>query len=364
MQLDFAPFRIGGHSPLEVFDGDSISFADAQKRLETLQNRFPQGGAIGYFAYEAAREWEPRAFVRADKTPEIPPFRLVAFEKLRRETPTSFAGETAEMGAPELENARRFYEDGVAQIREYIAAGEFYQANLTHRIETSTPFSAAQIYARLAGFGAAPRAALLQWDDFSIVSNSPETFLTLRDGTLESRPIKGTAPLSQNPQTLQNDPKNRAENVMIVDLLRNDLGRVCEFGSVHVPQLCEIETFPTLHHLVSTVRGTLRENCTMFDAFRAAFPCGSITGAPKIRAMQRLDELEPTPRGVSMGAIGYFGFDGTMEWSVAIRTATIFGQRAVFHVGGGITTDSAPREEFEEMRLKARALWSALKSSP
>ena len=150
---------------------------------------------------------------------------------------------------------------------------------------------------------------------------------------------------------------------MIVDLLRNDLGRVCEFGSVQVPELCALKTFPTLHHLVSTVTGTLRENLDATDAMRALFPCGSISGAPKIRAMQILSEMETTRRGASMGAIGYFGFDGDADWNVAIRTITLQKQVAHFHVGGGITCGSEAQSEYEEMLLKAAALQRALKIS-
>ena len=211
------------------------------------------------------------------------------------------------------------------------------------------------------------RGALLEWRDFSIVSDSPETFLTLRNGVLEARPIKGTirrgcdaADDNARKTQLLNSAKDRAENVMIVDLMRNDLGRVCEFGTVHVPQLYQIETFPTLHHGVSVVRGRLRAGLDGLDAFIAAFPCGSITGAPKIRAMQIINELENVPRGASMGAIGYFGFDGAMEWSVAIRTATLVENRAYFNVGGGIVADSDAEAEYDEMRLKARALWTVL----
>ncbi len=161
-------------------------------------------------------------------------------------------------------------------------------------------------------------------------------------------------------EALRNSTKDRAENVMIVDLLRNDLGRVCKWGSVRVPQLFEVQSFPTLHHLVSTVAGELRPEFDDVDAMRACFPCGSITGAPKIRAMQIIDELEPVRRGVAMGAIGYFGFNGDMDWNVAIRTITCKNDTAYFHVGGGIVADSTPQDEYSEMLLKERALRAAL----
>jgi para-aminobenzoate synthetase component 1 len=214
----------------------------------------------------------------------------------------------------------------------------------------------------------APFSALLEWDDLAIVSNSPERFLRLRGREVLAQPIKGTIKRGQTPaedeklqRELENSAKNRAENVMIVDLMRNDLGRVCEFGSVRVPKLCEIETFPTLHHLVSDVTGTLRKKCDGLDLIRACFPCGSITGAPKIRAMQIIDQMEPAQRGVAMGAVGYFAFDGDMEWNVAIRTITCKNDTAYFHAGGGIVADSEAQSEHDEVMLKAKALLAALK---
>lgn len=336
--------------------------------LRESATRFPLGGAIGFWSYEAAREWEARAWSHFPQT-NFPPFRLVFFEELKRTIAPKPNVEAPNLiPVPDDETARNFYLSGVEQIKDFIAAGDIYQANLTHRFEVEARHSPSQIYERLRALGFAPRGALLEWDDFSVVSNSPETFLSLHNGVLESKPIKGTIARGstsqedeQRKRELSASAKDRAENVMIVDLLRNDLGRVCEFGSVEVPALCEVETFPTLHHLVSTVRGKLRPELEALDAFVASFPCGSITGAPKMRAMQILSELEPVARGVSMGAIGYFGFDGSMEWSVAIRTATIQNGVARFHAGGGIVADSQPELELLEMQLKARALWSALR---
>jgi para-aminobenzoate synthetase component 1 len=202
---------------------------------------------------------------------------------------------------------------------------------------------------------------------FFDVSQSPERFLRLEGSTLTAQPIKGTARRGNTQEedkyakeALRNSTKDRAENVMIVDLLRNDLGRVCQWGSVRVPQLFEVQSFPTLHHLVSTVTGELRPERCGVDAIQACFPCGSITGAPKIRAMQIIDELEPVRRGVAMGAIGYFGFNGDMDWNVAIRTITCENNTAYFHVGGGIVADSTPQDEYSEMLLKAQALRAAL----
>ncbi|BCM89883.1 aminodeoxychorismate synthase component 1 [Abditibacteriota bacterium] len=363
--LDFNGTRIEGASPYAVCE----SFAELRPMLNEGARRFPRGGAIGFWSYEAARVWEPRFWVRQRTDDwELPPFRLVFFGELKRETsPPSQLESPLLRSVPDDEKTRHFYTSGVERIKEYIAAGDIYQANLTHRFELESSYSPRHIYEQLRALGPAPRGALLEWSDFAVVSNSPETFLSFHERVLESKPIKGTIARGSTPEEdkqlqaqLSHSAKDRAENVMIVDLLRNDLGRVCEFGSVHVPALCEIETFPTLHHLVSTVRGTLRHDLEPLDAFCAAFPCGSISGAPKMRAMQILSELEPVTRGVSMGAIGYFGFDGTMEWSVAIRTATLKDGVARFHAGGGIVADSVPELELQEMQLKARALWSCL----
>ena len=372
--LHFNGTDISGSEPFDVWElrtDQQFDLAKLRARLYDARIAFPDGGAIGFWSYEALRGLEPRSIPhpRANDL-GLPLARLVFYEKLkRRKCAISSAQPLPIIEVPDRSDIRQFYCEGVEKIKNYIAAGDIYQANLTYRFQVENwrqPRTISQRLRRLNGRPAI-RGALLEWRDFAIVSDSPETFLTLRDGVLEARPIKGT--IARGPNTrddealkleLLNSEKDRAENVMIVDLMRNDLGRVCQFGSVHVPQLYQIETFPTLHHGVSIVRGKLWPDCDGLDAFVAAFPCGSITGAPKIRAMQIINELEPEPRGAAMGAIGYFGFDGSMEWSVAIRTATLVGARAYFNVGGGIVADSQPRDEYDEMRLKARALWTVL----
>ena len=323
--LTFSGDVISGVAPFAVWEArpGALDLNDLRARLSDARVRFPRGGAIGFWSYEALRDLEPRAFplARADDL-GLPLARLVFYEKLKRRpfpAPAKPLASLEIVEVPDRADVRRFYCEGVGRIKEYIAAGDIYQANLTHRFQVENcraPRTLARRLLRLNG-APAPRAALLEWDDFAILSDSPETFLTLRNRALEARPIKGTIRRGASSQDddarkieLANSAKDRAENVMIVDLMRNDLGRVCEFGSVHVPQLFRIETFPTLHHGVSVVRGTLRKELDGLDAFVAAFPCGSITGAPKMRAMQILNELEPEPRGANMGALGYFGFDG------------------------------------------------------
>ena len=266
------------------------------------------------------------------------------------------------------------YHHAVRRVQEHILRGDIYQANLTQQIECVLPpaTGAADIFSRLRGEHPASMSAFLHRRTDAIVSISPERFLRVRiepDGArrIFAAPIKGTRRRgidADEDARLRHDliasAKDRAENVMIVDLMRNDLGRVCRYGSVEVAELCRIETHPTLHHLVSTIRGRLREDASAGDILRATFPCGSITGAPKLRAIEILDDIEPVPRDLSMGAIGYFGFDGTMDLNVAIRTMTIRDSVARFNVGGGVTIDSVPEDEYAESLLKARALLAAL----
>lgn len=371
--LDFGAESICGVEPFALIEsrGEADFWEDLRVQLRDAAQKFPDGGALGFVGYEATRSLEPRSLpILQHDDLALPQVRLVFYKRLRRVRKPRKTEETALHLAkfPDFSDARHFYENGVETIKNYIAAGDIYQANLTRRFCFETQFSPAKIYERLQNIGAAPRAALLEWDDFSVVSNSPETYLSLKNRVLEAKPIKGTIRRGQNQIEDENlrfqllsSVKDRAENIMIVDLMRNDLGRVCEFGSIFVPQLFQIESFPTLHHGVSTVRGKLRREYTALDAFLAAFPCGSISGAPKIRAMQILNDLEPVPRGAAMGAIGYFAFNGDMEWNVAIRTITIIANRAYFHVGGGIVADSQPSNEYAEMRLKARAIYAAIK---
>ena len=374
--LHFNGTDICGADPFDIWElraDQTFDVAELRARLRDARVAFPDGGAIGFWSYEALRTLEPRSIPhpRADDS-GLPLARLVFYRKLERRKQLFVRYRRPlikPIEVPDFPDAREFYCAGVEKIKSYIAAGDIYQANLTHRFEVENNRKPADLDEKLAFFNgrSALRGALLEWPDFAIVSDSPETFLTLQKGVLEARPIKGTIRRGCNANDdntfkieLLNSAKDRAENVMIVDLMRNDLGRVCEFGSVCVPQLYQIETFPTLHHGVSVVRGRLRADCDELDAFVAAFPCGSITGAPKIRAMQVINELEMELRGAAMGAIGYFGFDGDMEWNVAIRTATLMNGRAYFHAGGGIVADSQPASEYDEMRLKARALWTVL----
>ena len=262
----------------------------------------------------------------------------------------------------------------VEQIKEHIAAGDIYQANLTQQLSVALDarLAAEKIFLSLRRSHPASFAAFLRRREDVVISASPERFLRVAveaDGgrIVEAWPIKGTRARGRNAaedarlrDELSRSEKDRAENVMIVDLLRNDLGRVCRYGTVAVRELFTIQEHPTLFHLVSKVRGRLRDDVTAGALLRAAFPCGSITGAPKIRAMEIIDEIEKAPRGLSMGAIGYFSFDGRLDLNVAIRTMLVRQGVARFNVGGGIVADSQPLIEYEESLVKARALLRSL----
>jgi aminodeoxychorismate synthase component I len=252
-------------------------------------------------------------------------------------------------------------------VLEYIAAGDIYQVNLSQRFSAPYGGEAMALYERLRRQSPAPFAAYLDLGEAVVLSASPERFLRVAGRELETRPIKGTRPRGGTPEEdrrlaaeLLASPKDRAELVMIVDLERNDLGRVSEYGSVHVPELVRLEAHPTVFHLVATVRGRLRPELSAVDALRACFPGGSITGAPKIRAMQIIEELEPTHRGFYTGAIGYLGWDGCADLNIAIRTIVLIDRHAHFQVGGGIVADSDPCAEYEETLHKGRALMRAL----
>lgn len=264
---------------------------------------------------------------------------------------------------------RTGYENAVTRVIDYIRAGDIFQANLTQRFEARLDKNdtAYDLYLRLRAQSPAPFASFFNFGAGALISSSPERFLFCRNGEVETKPIKGTRPRGVTPKEdkrlaaeLLTSEKDRAENVMIVDLLRNDLSRVCADHSVVVDKLCALESFANVHHLVSTVRGKLRDGLTNVDLLTAAFPGGSITGAPKLRAMEIIAELEPTTRGPYCGAIGYLGFDGAMDTSIAIRTMTLKGDRITFQAGGGITAESDPAAEYEETLAKARAMIHAL----
>ncbi len=261
------------------------------------------------------------------------------------------------------------YIDAIIRAKEYIAAGDIYQVNLSQRFSAPLSVDGWSLYLRLRKTNPAPFSGYLRFgDEVEILSSSPERFLRVEPGGfVETRPIKGTVPRGRTPdedkrlaQWLLNSEKNRAELLMIVDLERNDIGKVCEIGSVHVPALFSLETYETVHHLVATVHGQLRADKGPVDLLRATFPGGSITGAPKIRSMEIIDELEPTRRAVYTGSIGYISAHGRMDLDIVIRTFIVRRGEAFYQVGGGIVADSDPDSEYQETLAKGKGLAAAL----
>lgn len=259
------------------------------------------------------------------------------------------------------------YAQAFTKIKSYIREGDCYQVNLAQRFNASIEGDVWQAYCLLRSINPSPFSAYLNYKDFQILSNSPERFLSVKEDIVQTKPIKGTRPRSKNShedgvllQELINSKKDQAENVMIVDLLRNDISKNCALGSVKVPKLFDIESYPNVHHMVSTITGKLRENRSTIDLLRGSFPGGSITGAPKLRSMEIIEELEPHRRGIYCGAIGYISSDGNMDTNIAIRTILHKDQKMYFYAGGGIVYDSEVNAEYQETFDKATAMMQVL----
>jgi para-aminobenzoate synthetase len=277
----------------------------------------------------------------------------------------------------EVEQPPPAYAEAFDRVQEHLHAGNSYEVNLTYRVETPSDLDPVAAYLRLRDLNPAPYAGFLQHDVPGhrawLLSSSPERYaLVTADRVLETKPIKGTTPRGATPtedeqarHLLASDPKFRSENLMIVDLLRNDLSMVCEPGSVRVPVLMDVESYPSVHQLVSTVRGRLRSEVSTVAALRALFPAGSMTGAPKLRTMQVIDEVEASPRGVYAGAFGWLAGDGRADLGVVIRSLVTDGDGSyLLGTGGGITVRSDVEEEYAESRWKAERLLSAVSGSP
>lgn len=384
---------------------DSLKNDLSMFTLKSIEGLPPfQGGIAGYFSYELGTTLEdiPRAKVN-DLT--VPDFMVgfydvvLAFDHKRRQAwifSSGFPAGNLSMAQHRLDETlsviheakvhqwetpfqagnlyspydRHTYPPLVQKVIDYIYAGDIYQANLTRRYQTHYSGDPYSLYRRLRQHNSAPFAAYIKDENHVIASASPERFLKLTGRSVETKPIKGTTRRDLHSPAhdrklavnLMNSEKDRAENLMIVDLMRNDLSRVCQPGSIKVPKLLDIETYATVHHLVSTVEGKLQPDKTAVDLLQATFPGGSITGAPKIRAMEIIAELETTCRGVYCGSIGFIGFDGSMDLNIAIRTFVLTDDILTFQVGGGIVADSDPDAEFEETRIKAKAMKRALNS--
>jgi aminodeoxychorismate synthase component I len=327
---------------------------------------FPLGGLCGWVDYEGD-------FVFGD-FPEMLVFchdRQTWWEtgklsaELRQSTETS-----PQIGPFQAVMSHGDFIQNVDRIREWISAGDIYQVNLSHAFTAEVAGgSLFGLYEALRDASPAPMAAWLSLDDKEILSSSPEFFLKISGSVIETRPIKGTRPRFTDPDEdrrsayeLQTSAKEIAELVMITDLLRNDLGQVCEFGSVEVSEMLQLESLAQVHHLVSTVTGTLRPNIDAIDAIAACFPGGSITGAPKKRAMEIIQELEAQPRGIYCGAIGWLGYNGESSFNIAIRTLIREGDKLVYQVGAGIVADSDPQKEYEETLHKAAGIRLAVEA--
>ncbi len=312
-------------------------------------------------AHAAMRAAEVRALLGGDGG--LPPASRTAAPVATAPSYPVLALEGAEAIGLRSTFTGRGYLSAVQRVREYILAGDIFQANLSQRFEAPMMEPPLAFYRRLRHENPAPFGAYLACDDVTVLSVSPERFLSLNGLQVETRPIKGTRPRGLGPmhdqalgRELTESEKDRAENVMIVDLLRNDLSRVCRPGSVRVPELFTLEQHPTVHHLVSTVLGELMPGVAATELLRATFPGGSITGAPKVRAMEIIAELEPTERGLYCGSIGYISHTGAMDTNIAIRTCVVQDGRIYFSGGGGIVADSDPEHEYRETLHKVQGI--------
>ncbi len=407
--LTAAPFETlttrGAVTEIATADGTRRSRRDP---LELLRERLGPvvraggdlpfaGGALGYFAYDLGRRFERLPSVAAPDI-DMPEMAVGLYdwavvvdhrerrswlvgagrdartfsewdalrESLERRVPPP--GEPFEVLSPVTASFDRdAYARAFRRVKEHIRRGDCYQVNLTQRFETAVRGHPWYAYRKLQLLNPAPFSAYLDLPYGAVLSSSPERFLRVRDGAVETKPIKGTRPRSPDSardralaEALRTSIKDRAENVMIVDLLRNDLGKSCEAGSVRVSKLFEVESFASVHHLVSTVEGRLAAGRDALDLLRGAFPGGSITGAPKARSMEIIEALEPQRRSVYCGAIGYVGFDGSMDLSIAIRTLVQRKGRIYAWAGGGVVADSEVEAEYQESLDKAAALLGVL----
>ena len=399
-----AVLTVNGQGVVQI-DGETYSSANPfhaqQALLESLLLEYPDsdlpflGGLIGYWSYDLGRTLEPVGEAARDVT-GMPACRTGLYDwaliqdherrqswlvatQTRREQVLKWLHRSSAPAADfrllstfEGEMGRAGYAQRFAAVQDYIRAGDCYQINLAQRFSAPYRGDPWTAYRRLRQATPTPFSGFMSWPgthgEQAILSLSPERFLHCRaDGQVETRPIKGTRPRGNThveDQRLANElavsTKDRAENVMIVDLLRNDLGRVCRPGSVHVPQLCELESYANVHHLVSIVSGQLAPGRHPLELLAAAFPGGSITGAPKVRAMQIIDELEPSRRSVYCGSLGYIDLRGNMDTSIAIRTALVDGEQVHLWGGGGLVADSRREAEYTETLDKIRHLMAAL----
>ena len=365
------PVSIIAARPEKILQGDisrpqELEEALLERKVTGRDFGFPAGAACGWVDYNGAFTFGiyPELLIYHHRTSE-----WWEIGNLSNEIAETTSKE-AKWGEWKASLEKEQYVSAVRRAKEYIAAGDIYQVNLSRKLEAPchAPDGLFKLYQKLRTSSPAPLATYMNLCGREVLSSSPETFLNLSGQEVETRPIKGTRPRFADPELdsrsafdLRQSEKETAELVMITDLLRNDLGQVCEFGSVQVTDMLHLEKLEHVHHLVSTIKGTMRGDISHLDALAACFPGGSITGAPKKRATEIISELEPSSRGLYTGAIGYLGFNGESQFNIAIRTLIHEKGQLAYHVGAGIVADSEPEAEFEETEHKARGMRMALK---
>jgi anthranilate synthase component 1 len=390
---------------LEIYDGGELT-----KTKEQISDPLPEikrivesnfipfnglrfiGGAVGYVSYDAIRYWEKLPEIAKDDL-NFPEVELavyddgIIFDHAKQTAFYYFSDEDRSKNLRELmagpmeiqplkytqpktNLSKECFEDFVVRAKEYIASGDILQVVLSKRYEFTVRGDLLQFYGSLRRINPSPYMYFLKMKNRNIVGSSPEMLVRTENGIVETYPIAGTRTRVKDEnrnralaKDLLADPKERAEHIMLVDLARNDIGKVSEFGSVHVPQFMEVHEFSHVQHIVSRVAGKLRPECDSYDALRAIFPAGTVSGAPKVRAMEIIEEAESTRRGPYAGAVGYFSFNGNSDFAITIRTLVANGSKAYIQVGAGIVADSIPEREWFETDHKARALMKALEIS-
>ena len=413
---------ISRNGAMEIWQGDKLlKLNDAGNPMDILRDLSAdfkpvtvkdlppfQGGLVGYLNYDLVRKWEylpgispmdselPEAIFTACRdlivfdhfthmisvvafahlTGEADPEQIYeqacrevkkTTEKLQGPLPLVSNDDPLALSSLEPNMRREDFEAAVQKAKEYIVAGDVIQVVLSQRFSGEVSGEDFALYRNLRSVNPSPYMFYLNFGDIKLIGASPEILVRLTDSEIELRPIAGTRPRGETPEAdqalaeeLLNDAKERAEHIMLVDLGRNDVGKVAAAGSVTVPRLMEIERYSHVMHIVSRVEGRLKQDMDCFDAFMSAFPAGTVSGAPKIRAMEIISELEPTPRGPYAGAVGYFGFNGNMDFCITIRTITISNHKLSIQVGAGIVADSSPENEYDETLRKAGAMFKAI----
>jgi anthranilate synthase component 1 len=350
------------------------------------------GGAVGYISYDSVRYWEklPQNALDDQNFPDVEvgvfddgivydhrnkqafyyhlnENRLPELDELLQET-EEYEGLSHEQ--LKVNTSKEQFENAVKKAKEYVTAGDVFQVVLSKRYDFQIRGNLIGFYRNLRDINPSPYMYFLKSGEHQIVGSSPEMLVRVENRVVETFPIAGTRPHVKNPaenrrltEELLADPKERAEHVMLVDLGRNDIGKVSKFGSVHLPEFMKVHQYSHVQHIVSRVVGDLRDECDCYDALRAVFPAGTVSGAPKVRAMEIIEELEPTTRGPYAGAVGYFSYNGNADFAITIRTLVVNGDRAHIQVGAGIVADSDPEKEWYETEQKAQALIKALEFS-